>query len=163
MSGFWNKRRLLAGALALITAGGTSFLWSQSAGPSVAPPIAPPATAPMDPNAPIAMVNGLPINNAVFYELLIQADGWRIFQQVLDLALAPARLRVGGSGNVGAAPILKPVKKRSSNATSITSRSRGRRSRTTIRPRSSRSNSAARAFPMPSSTCASTATPASAL
>ncbi len=86
MSGFLNKRRLLAGTLALMTASAASLLWSQT--PPSAPSAAPPATAPMDPNASIAMVNGLPINNAVFYELLIQADGWRMFQQVLDLALA---------------------------------------------------------------------------
>jgi hypothetical protein len=50
-------------------------------------PALPPAGAMPDPNQPIAIINGLPINNKAFNDILMQVAGMRVFQQVFDLSL----------------------------------------------------------------------------
>jgi len=39
------------------------------------------------PDAPIAIINGLPINNKAFNDILMQVAGMRVFQNVFDLSL----------------------------------------------------------------------------
>src|SRR5205085_730188 len=76
VSGFWTRRNLLAGAVVMAgSVFGTSYLGAQTA--AVSPPAAtPPASMPaIDPNAPIAVINGRDINNARFYSLLMEVAG----------------------------------------------------------------------------------------
>jgi hypothetical protein len=70
--------------MALAGAGAAS-LWAQ-AKPASGQPTGP-ATLPSL-ETPIAKINGHDINNAAFYNLLIQVAGMRVFQQVIDLSLA---------------------------------------------------------------------------
>jgi hypothetical protein len=79
------KRRVIVAALAMSIAGGSAFLFGQAASP-IAPPPPGPATMP-EADKPIAVINGREINNAAFYNLMMQIAGMRVFQQVFDLTL----------------------------------------------------------------------------
>ena len=95
MSGFWSIRRLTTGAVFLSAAVGAVTLFGQStpsatsAAPSVSTtgPTLPPPTAIPSLDDPIAVINGRPVNNRVYYSIMMQVSGMRVFQQVLDLTL----------------------------------------------------------------------------
>jgi hypothetical protein len=95
VSGFWSIRRLTTGAILFTAAAGAVTLFGQStpAGTSSAPavsttgPTLPPPTAIPSLDDPIAVINGRPVNNRIYYSIMMQVAGMRVFQQVLDLTL----------------------------------------------------------------------------
>lgn len=94
MSGFWSMRRLMTGAILATTVAGATCLLAQTA-PGGGTAIPPGGVMP-DPNAPIAVINGRPINNKAFNDILMQVGGMKVFQQVFDLTLVQ-----GACVNVG--------------------------------------------------------------
>src|SRR4051812_46979785 len=55
----------------------------------------------IDPNAPIAVINGRDINNARFYSLLMEVAGMRVFQQAFDLTLVQDACQKSGIETTG--------------------------------------------------------------
>jgi hypothetical protein len=103
VSGFWSIRRLTTGSILLTAAVGAVTLFGQtppatSTVPAVVtsgPAMPPPTTIPSL-DEPIAVINGRPINNRVFYSIMMQVAGMRVFQQVLDLTLVQGACQDAG-------------------------------------------------------------------
>ena len=97
MSGFSSLRLLTAAVLMTCAAGATTLFSQTTAAPMPTGPVntAPPAP-PVDPNAPIAMINGKDINNKFFNDILMQVAGMRVFQEVFDLAIVQQACTVAG-------------------------------------------------------------------
>jgi hypothetical protein len=95
VSGFWSYQRLLAGAAVISLATGATCLVAQTK-PSTAPATTAPAAVSADPSAPVALINGNPVNPVFFHETLVQVAGMRVFQQVLDLSLVQNACRGAG-------------------------------------------------------------------
>jgi hypothetical protein len=82
----------MTGAIVMAAVTGAATVFVQGAasptppavttGPAMPPPGAMPA-----PDQPIAIINGMPINNKAFYDIMMQVAGMRVFQQVFDLSL----------------------------------------------------------------------------
>ena len=97
VSGFWSIRRFVAGTMVLAVAASAVTLFGQTTAPASAPASAPSitSTGPAMPagvtipslDEPIATINGKPINNRVFYAIMMNVSGVRVFQQVADLLL----------------------------------------------------------------------------
>jgi len=92
VSGFWSIRRLMTGAIVMAAATSAATAFGQAAAPAAPPAVttspAMPAPGAMPaPDQPIAIINGLPINNKAFNDILMQVAGMRVFQQVFDLSL----------------------------------------------------------------------------
>ena len=85
MSGFWSMRRLMTGTILAVVVAGATCLWAQT-GPAAGPAI-PAGGAMPDPDKAIAVIDGRPINNKAFYDILMQEAGMKVFQQVFDLTL----------------------------------------------------------------------------
>jgi len=85
VSGFWSKRRILAGVVMATVVAGVTCLWAQTAPP-------PSGAAPAAP-LPVASINGLEINNEAFTNILMNIAGMRAFQQVFDLTLVQQECR----------------------------------------------------------------------
>ena len=80
-------RMMVAGILGACAIGATVVVWGQASGGAAAtPPTAAPAAA-SEPEKPIAVINGRPIDNKKFDEFLKEVAGLRVFQRVLDVVL----------------------------------------------------------------------------
>jgi hypothetical protein len=104
VSGFWSIRRLTTGAILFTAAAGAVTLFGQSlpSAPTSPPavvtsgPTLPPPTTIPSLDDPIAVINGRPVNNRVFYSIMMQVSGMRVFQQVLDLTLVQGACQDAG-------------------------------------------------------------------
>jgi hypothetical protein len=103
VSGFWSIRRLTTGAVLMAATAGAVTLFGQTppaTGPAPAMvtsgPALPPPTSMPSLDEPIAVINGRPINNRVFYSIMMQVAGMRVFQQVLDLTLVQGACQDAG-------------------------------------------------------------------
>jgi hypothetical protein len=103
VSGFWSIRRVTVGAVLMAATAGAVTLFGQtfpaaSTAPAVvtAGPALPPPTTIPSLDEPIAVINGRPINNRVFYSIMMQVAGMRVFQQVLDLTLVQSACQDAG-------------------------------------------------------------------
>jgi hypothetical protein len=99
--------------MVLAVAASAATLFGQGAAPATAPASAPTiaTTGPAMPagvtipslDEPIATINGKPVNNRVFYAIMMQVAGVRVFQQVADLTLVQDACDNAGVAMQGAA------------------------------------------------------------
>lgn len=98
MTGFFSLRRLTSAAILVSAVTGACLGQTMTAGtsaPATSPAMPPAGTMP-DPNAPIATINGIAINNKAFYDILMQVAGMRVFQRVFDLSLVQSTCQDSG-------------------------------------------------------------------
>ena len=91
MSGFWSRRRIVTGTIVASVVAATTCLWAQTPGAAL-----PPGGAMPDKDAAIAEIDGRPINNKAFNDILMQVAGMRVFQQVFDLTLVQKACGMAG-------------------------------------------------------------------
>jgi hypothetical protein len=83
------------GAVVLALGAGAGLL-ARGADPATPATSTAPAPVMLDRNTPIAVIDGIPIDNQKFYDLMMQAFGMRVFLQSYDLVLVEHAMQLAG-------------------------------------------------------------------